>query len=149
MPPCVTYSLYTALRNLIVSCGTMCVILVLSLVVELQVPHVCTSGIKQYSRGQSIMAAEFKLSCLNIVFFKHVINEQRVCLHPVDPVKERQLTFTHINSGIKCFSCYKSAVKVCVEIMPLYSQMPFFPATSSLTWRFWLRSSSVQFSDNA
>lgn len=120
MLPCVTCSPHTVLHHLIVSRGTMWVILVLILVVELRAAHVCTSGWNK--RAEDDPPRLQKLS-------------SRVRLYPVDPVKECQLTLTRINSTIGCFSCYKNGVKVCENNASLLTNALF----SCLTWCFLAR----------
>lgn len=117
MLPCVTCSPHTVLHHLIVSRGTMWVILVLILVVELRAAHVCTSGWNK--RAEDDPPRLQKLS-------------SRVRLYPVDPVKECQLTLTRINSTIGCFSCYKNGVKMCENNASLLTNTLF----SCLTWCF-------------
>lgn len=117
MLPCVTCSPHTVLHHLIVSRGTMWVILVLILVVELRAAHVCTSGWNK--RAEDDPPRLQKLS-------------SRVRLYPVDPVKECQLTLTRINSTIGCFSCYKNGVKMCENNASLLTNALF----SCLTWCF-------------
>lgn len=117
MLPCVTCSPHTVLHRLIVSRGTMWVILVLILVVELRAAHVCTSGWNK--RAEDDPPRLQKLS-------------SRVRLYPVDPVKECQLTLTRINSTIGCFSCYKNGVKMCENNASLLTNTLF----SCLTWCF-------------
>lgn len=120
MLPCVTCSPHTVLHRLIVSRGTMWVILVLILVVELRAAHVCTSGWNK--RAEDDPPRLQKLS-------------SRVRLYPVDPVKECQLTLTRINSTIGCFSCYKNGVKMCENNASLLTNALF----SCLTWCFLAR----------
>lgn len=120
MLPCVTCSPHTVLHRLIVSRGTMWVILVLILVVELRAAHVCTSGWNK--RAEDDPPRLQKLS-------------SRVRLYPVDPVKECQLTLTRINSTIGCFSCYKNGVKMCGNNASLLTNALF----SCLTWCFLAR----------
>lgn len=120
MLPCVTCSPHTVLHHLIVSRGTMWVILVLILVVELRAAHVCTSGWN--NRAEDDPPRLQKLS-------------SRVRLYPVDPVKECQLTLTRINSTIGCFSCYKNGVKVCENNASLLTNALF----SCLRWCFLAR----------
>lgn len=120
MLPCVTCSPHTVLHHLIVSRGTMWVILVLILVVELRAAHVCTSGWNK--RAEDDPPRLQKLS-------------SRVRLYPVDPVKECQLTLTRINSTIGCFSCYKNGVKMCENNASLLTNALF----SCLTWCFLAR----------
>lgn len=120
MLPCVTCSPHTVLHHLIVSRGTMWVILVLILVVELRAAHVCTSGWNK--RAEDDPPRLQKLS-------------SRVRLYPVDPVKECQLTLTRINSTIGCFSCYKNGVKMCGNNASLLTNALF----SCLTWCFLAR----------
>lgn len=117
MLPCVTCSPHTVLHHLIVSRGTMWVILVLIFVVELRAAHVCTSGWNK--RAEDDPPRLQKLS-------------SRVRLYPVDPVKECQLTLTRINSTIGCFSCYKNGVKMCENNASLLTNTLF----SCLTWCF-------------